>query len=151
LDIGFDHLTSATAKERNPSSSEFPHELPVVLTTRTVPVLKLNLNSAYRPLAQKFFILPSTGWLKSAEFKKLQTIKVSIWCLLAALFSMISLFMFGFYLRILSDFSSNVTFEKHQPPRRRDIWLQVNRTLAENRGPLTQPRHRPPVLLVVKG
>jgi hypothetical protein len=77
MDLGLDHLTSATASERNPSSLENPHELPVVLTTRTVPVLKRAPNSAYRPLTQQFFIRPSTGWPKFAEFKWLQTIAVS--------------------------------------------------------------------------
>jgi hypothetical protein len=57
--MGFDHLTSASASEQNPSSLEYPHEFPVVLITKTVPVLMRALNSAHRPLEQQFFILPS--------------------------------------------------------------------------------------------
>jgi len=42
-------------------------------------------------LTQQFFIRPSTGWPKSAEFKWLQTTEVLIRCRRVALFSMINL------------------------------------------------------------
>jgi hypothetical protein len=87
--VGCDHLTSASASEQNPSSLEYPPELPVVLTTRIVPALKPSFNSAHKPLLQQFFIRPSHVSLHRTVLKWLQTIDVLILCRVFALFSMI--------------------------------------------------------------
>jgi hypothetical protein len=91
-------LTSAIASDRNSSSAELEPELPLVLTTKTVPGFKWVLNSTQSPSAQKFFNLPSIEWQLPLEFKKLQKIKVSLWWRMAALFSMICPFMGAFTL-----------------------------------------------------